>query len=322
MLLIGSTILIYRMAKGFTVVFIVGCLGLMAMIFWLSGRLDDLYISKVVSDLSLLCENLVTLEENEVFPENEDTMLSKLQSRIRKLVRILRRKNERSLQEQENIKRLVSDISHQLKVPLANLKMYTEFLEEKTISKQQRSEYVDVLRLSVERLQFLSENLIKVSRLEGGLINLHMESQSINETVLKAVKDIFAKARSKRIEITYSGEREILVIHDSRWTAEAMFNLLDNAVKYSPCDCTIKVTLRQLGMFMAVDVEDMAPVIPEEEKAEVFKRFYRGQHSQNTEGMGLGLYLAREIVIRQGGYLNLRRGKMGNVFSMFLMVDS
>lgn len=283
--------------------------------------LDERYMGGVVEDLSRLCESLAVLAEQEVFAENEDTQLSKLQDRVWKLIRMYRRQNEVSRQEQENIKALVSDISHQLKTPLANLNMYTEFLADPAVDGEERAEYMAVVRLSVERLSFLSESMIKISRLESGLIHLHAQTQSINETVLTAVKDVFAKAVERGTEITYQGAEEILVCHDRRWTAEAVFNLLDNAVKYSPPGSVIAVTVRRLGLFMSVDVRDQAPQIAEEERAKIFQRFYRGESGRSAEGLGIGLYLAREIARRQGGYMNLGREEGGNVFSVFFPIN-
>lgn len=280
-------------------------------------RIEDMYISSVTDDLSRLCDNLITLEEKTIFPENEDTLLSKLQNKILKLVRILKKKNEDSEKEHENIKSLVSDISHQLKTPIANLKMYSEFLNDDGITEIQRKEYISVISLSVDRLNFLSESMIKISRLESGVIQLQPEIQNLNETVMIAIKDIFTKAKAKGIQITYMGEN-VDVFHDRRWTSEAVFNLLDNAVKYSCEGTEISISIKQFGMFASVEVADENSPIPEEERSKIFSRFYRGSNSRNTEGIGVGLYLVREITVKQGGYMNLKTSAKGNAFSIVL----
>lgn len=281
-------------------------------------RLDDKYISEVTDDLSRLCDNLTTLEEKTVFPENEDTMLSKLQNKILKLVRILKKKNETAEQEHENIKSLVSDISHQLKTPIANLKMYSEFLADEDIDETQRKKYVDIISLSVDRLNFLSESMIKISRLESGLIHLQPEVQNLNETVMISIKNVFAKAKAKGIGIVYTGDN-IDVCHDRRWTAEAVFNLLDNAVKYSRGKSEISVSVKRFGMFAAVEVADENAPIPEEEQSKIFSRFYRGSSGRGIEGIGIGLYLSRKIAVEQGGYMKLKVSDKGNEFSIVLL---
>lgn len=282
-------------------------------------RADDKYISGVTDDLSKLCDDLITLEEKTVFPENEDTLLSKLQSKILKLVKILKRKNETSERERENIKSLVSDISHQLKTPISNLKIYSELLGDETLGEEQKKEYAEILTLSVDRLNFLSESMIKISRLESGLVHLQPEMQDLGETVMISIKDVFAKAKSKGIEISYSGEKTE-AYHDRRWTAEAVFNLLDNAVKYSREGAQISVAVKRFGMFAAVEVSDENEPIPEEERSRIFARFYRGRSSAGSEGIGVGLYLSREIAVKQGGYINLKVSENGgNKFSIVLL---
>lgn len=291
---------------------------LLCLLAFLMHYLDDKYITGVVADLSSLTDMLTELEEREIFPENEDTILSKLQSKIVKLVRILKDKNRMAEQEHENIKELVSDISHQLKTPISNLKMYSQFLDDETLSIEKRREYLGVLHISIERLNFLSENMIKISRLESGLIHLNMQEQSLNETVMKSVKDVYPKAKQKQAEIVYMEEKQMVISHDRNWTAEAVFNLLDNAVKYAERGSKIILAVKQLGMFVEISVEDENGAIPEEERAKIFTRFYRGKNSRKEEGIGVGLYLSREIAVKQGGYMNLRATEKGNVFSIVL----
>lgn len=284
-------------------------------------KTDDRYISQVVSELSELIDALTELEEKAIFPENKDNMLSKLQTKVIRLVRILKKNNERNKQDCENIKSLVSDISHQLKTPISNLKMYSDFLSDDELTENERREYIAVLCQSVQRLTFLSESMIKISRLESGIINLNMQRQSLNETALKAVRDIYAKAKEKETEIVYSEECDIILTHDRSWTSEAIFNLLDNAVKYSKKGAKIYLSLKKYGMFSAIEVRDENPPIPESEKNKLFTRFYRGKNSSGKEGIGIGLYLVKEIAIRQGGYIKLDCDKAGNTFALFLGAD-
>ena len=250
-------------------------------------RTDDKYISGIVIQLSELMDVLLYVNDKEIFPDNEDTVLSKLQNKVIKLSKILKNRSIHEEQEHENIKKLVSDISHQLKTPIANLKMYSSFLADTKLPPEQKQEYIDVICLSVDRLNFLSENIIKVSRLESGIIQ-------------------------DKIELK----------HDRNWTAEAIFNLLDNAVKYGNAGNTIYMSVRRLGMFAEISVRDENNIIPYEERNNIFMRFYRGENSSRQEGLGVGLYLAREIVVKQGGYINLRTSGSGNIFSIMLYIET
>lgn len=319
LLVVGAAVIMYLyVGKWLPVVIVIGCGAGMIGIMRLLQRNDDVYISQIVAALSDLLDSLSELERQEVFPENEDTLLSKLQSKTDKMVTTLRLQNDREREEHENIKGLVSDLSHQLKTPISNLKMYTEFLKDPHITMEERQQYLHILDLSVERLLFLSEGMIKVSRLESGLITLHCERQSINETILQAVKDIYASAKEADIMITYKEEVSCDILHDRRWTAEACFNLLDNAVKYGKPGNEIVLAIRELGLTIEISVTDQNEPISGEERTRIFERFYRGKNVIEKEGVGIGLYLAREIIEKQGGCLSVCPAGHGNRFSIVL----
>ena len=297
------------------------CLFLDGMVYWLYC-MDRAYITEIVQELSDLLDTLMELKERDVFPEAEDTILSKLQGNVIKLIRRMRHQNEMTKQEQERMKGIISDLSHQLKTPLANLKIYSQFLQKENLSENQYREYMDIICMSVERLHFLSENMIKISRLETGLIHLKCQKYKVSQTVLKAVKDIYPKASHMGCEIVYreDRERELVAQFDADWTAEAVFNLLDNAVKYSENaeKKTVVLSVRKLGLFAEISAEDQNGPIPDGEKNHIFQRFYRGDNSEGKEGIGLGLYLTREIALRQGGYVSVKATEQGNIFSIFL----
>ncbi len=215
---------------------------LFILLIYLSVKNEDMYISHIIADLSELLCCLKNLSSEEVFPSDEDTLLSKLQTQIISLVNILKKQRECEEAEHENIKALVSDLSHQLKTPIATLKMYTAFLEEEH-TEEERLEYVHILSKAVERLIFLSEGMIKLSRLESGLIQIDKKEQSINDTVLSAIKDSHVKAKKGGIEIKYSEEYKGQLNHDSHWTCEAVFNLIDNAIKYGEPGNTVYVSV-------------------------------------------------------------------------------
>lgn len=288
-------------------------------IFFLLHHTHADYLQSLVSQLSDLTDALVTLEEIPVFSDTEDTLLSKLQSKITKLVFVLRKQKGDTMVEKEKIQSLVSDLSHQLKTPISNLMIYSEFLQDDTLSVQKRKEYLQVIQTALLRLNFLSESMIKISRLESGLIHLHPKVQSCNETALQAIKSAYSKAKEKQIELCYAEEQmQILADHDRNWTAEAIYNLLDNAIKYGAAHTKITLSVKQYGMFSAIEVADQNAPIPEEERSKIFSRFYRGKNSVGKEGIGVGLYLTREIVQKQGGYMTVKCTCFGNHFVMVL----
>ena len=227
----------------------------------------------------------------------------------------------RGLQRQrESIQRLLSDISHQTKTPLANLRLYSSLLMEEELTPRQR-EQAQVIFQQSEKLSFLIETLVKLSRLETDVLAVTPKSQPLSPLLERAVSQAKAAAEQKGIalQLHLQQQAEMKALYDLRWTAEALGNLLDNAVKYTPPGGCIQVSATQYELFCRIDVRDNGIGIAEEEQAQIFGRFYRGRQVREQEGLGIGLYLAREIAQKQGGYLKLSsRPGQGSTFSLYL----
>ena len=227
----------------------------------------------------------------------------------------------RGLQRQrESIQCLLSDISHQTKTPLANLRLYSSLLMEEELTPRQR-EQAQVIFQQSEKLSFLIETLVKLSRLETDVLAVTPKLQPLSPLLERAASQAKAAAEQKGIalQVHLQQQAEMKALYDLRWTAEALGNLLDNAVKYTPPGGCIQVSATQYELFCRIDVRDNGIGIAEEEQAQIFGRFYRGRQVREQEGLGIGLYLAREIVQKQGGYLKLRsRPGQGSTFSLYL----
>ena len=227
----------------------------------------------------------------------------------------------RGLQRQrESIQRLLSDISHQTKTLLANLRLYSSLLMEEELTPRQREQAQVILQQS-EKLSFLIETLVKLSRLETDVLAVTPKSQPLAPLLERAASQAKAAAEQKGIalQLHLQQQAEMKALYDLRWTAEALGNLLDNAVKYTPPGGCIQVSATQYELFCRIDVHDNGIGIAEEEQAQIFGRFYRGRQVREQEGLGIGLYLAREIAQKQGGYLKLSsRPGQGSTFSLYL----
>jgi signal transduction histidine kinase len=220
-------------------------------------------------------------------------------------------------EEKDKIKTLIADISHQTKTPLANVLLYAGLLEEQPLTEQGRR-CVEALESQAEKLQILIEALVKTSRLETGVLAMHPEPGRLSAIVESAAAQLMPKAAEKDIALTVvPGETEALC--DPKWTREAVCNLLDNAVKYTPAGGRVTVETAAYEMFSRITVTDTGAGIPEEEQAKVFRRFYRGAAHYGDEGVGIGLYLVRQIAAEQGGYVKVssQSGK-GSAFSLYL----
>ena len=168
------------------------------------------------------------------------------------------------------------------------------------------------------KLQSLIEALVKTSRLESGVIALHPVPGNLLPVLESAIAQLAPKAAAKDISIAMEA-LDAEAVFDPKWTEEAVYNLLDNAVKYSPPGGSVTVSTSVYPMFSAIHIRDTGPGIPEEEQSRVFQRFYRGAEHNDEEGVGIGLYLVRQIAQGQGGYVKVssQMGE-GSTFSLYL----
>lgn len=280
--------------------------------------LHNRYNDDLLEQITLLIEALVEQQERQIFSEAEDTLTARLQHQLLKLRNILTAQNQMLAQEKEQIKTLISDISHQIKTPIAAANTFAELLSDGELSAEERTEYITTLQMSLGKLTFLTNSLIKLSRLESDIISLKPEKNSLNEIVLQAVKTVYAKAKEKGILITFECDQTFEAVLDFNWTAEAISNVIDNAVKYTPQGGFVRLQITEYPSFLRLDISDSGVGIPEEEQAKIFGRFYRGKQSVGTDGVGIGLYLTREIINKQNGYMKVSSDENGSTFSMFL----
>ena len=264
-------------------------------------------------------DDMLTAAMNGSFSEKtfDESRLSSLESRLGRYL-AASALSERNVREQKDqISALISDISHQTKTPVANLQLYAQLLSEQPLTPQGK-DCAAAISTQAEKLQTLIEALVKTSRLETGILALHPQPGEISAVVKRAVAQYAPMAAEKGITLTV-GQRSGSAVFDAKWTEEAVCNLLDNAVKYTPSGGTVTVEVKNYELFSAIRVTDTGPGISEEEQARIFGRFYRAPGAWQAEGVGIGLYLTRQIAEKQGGYVKVEStpGK-GSVFSLFL----
>ena len=314
------SVLMVFFARSSPVTMLLGFFGVLILfaLLLLLDFLHNRYNDDLLEQITLLIEALVEQQERQIFSEAEDTLTARLQHQLLKLRNILTAQNQMLAQEKEQIKTLISDISHQIKTPIAAANTFAELLSDGELSAEERTEYITTLQMSLGKLTFLTNSLIKMSRLESGIISLKPEKNSLNEIVLQAVKTVYAKAKEKGILITFECDQTFEAVLDFNWTAEAISNVIDNAVKYTPQGGFVRLQITEYPSFLRLDISDSGVGIPEEEQAKIFGRFYRGKQSVGTDGVGIGLYLTREIINKQNGYMKVSSDENGSTFSMFL----
>lgn len=268
--------------------------------------------------LSDMLDKILSESYTKSFSEDQDELLSKIQSQALKLRSIFLNQMKKAQGERAEIQSLISDIAHQLKTPLTNVRIYGDLLKLEDISKEERENFIQSFYQQIEKLSFLTENLIKMSRLESGVIQINPTACSLNETVMKAVKQVYQKALHKNIVLQLKKDTPINLHHDSNWITEAIFNLLDNAIKYTPTKGTVTIQIHSYELFARVDIADTGIGIPKDEVTKIYHRFFRGKNADQTDGIGLGLYLTRKIIYLHGGYMKLHTSSTGSIFSVFL----
>ena len=249
----------------------------------------------------------------------EENLFYKINHRLARLYEVLRENRESVAKERADLQELISDISHQVKTPISNLKMVNATLLGQPMSKEKRQEFLHASSGQLEKLDFLMQAMIKTSRLETGVILLDRKIQPLYDTLAEALGGILLNAERKNIHVIVDCTEDIILAHDRKWTSEALFNILDNAVKYTPADGDIQVSVQSWEFYVKIDIIDSGKGIAEGRQGMIFKRFYREEEVHDIEGIGIGLYLAREIVTMQGGYIKVTSAVgHGATFSVFL----
>lgn len=271
------------------------------------------------SDLCQTLDCMIAGGEAPQRPEGGETQLARIGHRLARLHQILQENRRRVDAERQELQALVSDISHQVKTPVSNLKMAADTLLSNAVTDAERIEFIRGIQAQTDKLDFLVQALVKTSRLETGVIQLEPKACRLFDTVAQAMSGIVYEAEKKRIAVSVDCPEQLTLCHDSKWTAEALSNLLDNAVKYTPAGGKVSVSVAQWEMYAEIKVADTGKGISESDQAAIFRRFYREEEAHEQPGVGIGLYLAREIVTRQGGYIKVvsERGR-GSEFSILL----
>lgn len=233
---------------------------------------------------------------------------------------------EQAEKDKRETKDVVTDISHQLKTPLAAIKSTYELIENGTLSSDERKEMETFMGDQIAALEKLILSLVNISRLESGMIEIRLTEGNLFDAVLEAVNGIWLKADEKNIRVEFedcSKEKIPAALYDKKWLSEAFVNILDNAVKYSDENTKISIHIMKLNAMIRIEFKDQGSGISDKEKHNVFKRFYRGTNSSSAEGSGVGLYLARRIISEHRGTIMVKDNvvdgeKKGSIFVVHL----
>ncbi len=249
------------------------------------------------------------LDDRETEIEHIAVQLSELSEQLRFHEKYLR-------QEKEQTRSFVTDISHQLKTPIAGIKTCVEILNQEDLNEQEQREFLAQCNRQICGLENLVGALVNISRMETGMIEIVPKPADLLETLVAAVNRVYLKAEAKQITVEFEESKDldsVVICHDVKWVCEAFINILENAVKYSPKDSKLYIRMIRRTTFVRIEFEDFGIGIPKKDYHKIFQRFFRGEAKevQKTEGTGVGLYLTREILKRHGGSVTVT-SKSGN----------
>lgn len=292
---------------------------LLDFLFFYHQKYVDRMYAKELEKITDALDQMLLKKEITMGYENADTLSAKILTQIHRINAANNGYQNFLQQEKEGIKKLLAEISHQLRTPLANMESYLALLDDEIRVKSQK-EYLEAVKCSEEKIKFLTERFILAARMENNIIQIHKIPSDLKETVARAVFQVYKNAERKEIFIEVTDERidKCMLGHDVNWLSEAVYNLLDNSVKYSPKNSCINIFLRANEMFSEICVEDEGIGIEKDEENKIFQIYYRGKNISGEEGYGMGLFITREIIKKHDGFLKAKRRKQGLSISIFL----
>lgn len=280
------------------------------------------YLVKYTTSLTACLDEMLLGKQDIVFDEEHELLMSKVQVKMRQLYEVLQSRTDQSRRDREQLEGTLSDISHQIKTPMANIRMYHEILQKRDLEPRQAQLFMEAVTGQVDKLDSLMNSMIEMSRMEVGMIRVRPVYQSVLPLVEQAVCAIALKAGEKQIDLSVDCEPYVKAVYDRKWTLEALVNILDNAVKYTPERGKIQVRVSVTDFFTKLEVDDNGKGIEEAHLNQIFKRFYREPEVAQVEGVGIGLYLAQEIIGLQKGFIDVRSEPgVGSAFSILLPAD-
>lgn len=264
---------------------------------------------KIRRDYQAMLDTLDRILAGEQIEERFDESLdAAIVDRLKRIMEMVYVNKEKAEEERDTVKSLISDISHQIRMPLTNISLYSELLQENLTDEKDRK-LANTISRNAETLSFHMKALMKASYSEQDLISVQAERTSLLPIIEGACQRMDGELFSKKISLDKKVANE--TIHgDPKWSEEALFNVLDNACKYSETGSRISIETKIYESFVCVEVKDSGIGIPEGELGKVCQRFSRGSNVSEEKGIGIGLYLTREVLNREQGYMKIK-SKLG-----------
>lgn len=286
-----------------------------AVFFWYRKRLY-LQANKVISQY-------IDGDFSNHLPQNSEGAIFQLFSSVEQLATMLKSKNETEHISKEFLKNTISDISHQLKTPLAALTMYQEIIAGEPENVETVKEFSAKMGSSLNRMNQLIQSMLKITRLDSGNIVFEKSRCSVSNLIAHSIRELTTRAENENKQIIVEKSPDEQLTCDMEWTGEAIGNIVKNALDHTGSGGMIHISWERTPAMVRISIADNGDGIAEEDIHHIFKRFYRSRHTLETPGIGLGLPLAKSIVEGQGGFLAVQsKLHRGTTFTLSFLTES
>lgn len=296
----------------FTFIFFFGLLGfLLFRLYFLEKELN-----RFLEFHEEASANITIGINNEHYPFFKDDRLNIMENNIKIIEKHINEEKNIIIEDKLNLQTIISDISHQSKTPIANIKMINEILLNRRLNEEQTEEFIKSMDDEIDKLDFLMQSMITISFLETGIMKFNNRVLPVYDTIVSSLNSSMSLINEKEINIEVSCDEDVLVKHDPKWTSEAIYNVLNNATKFSPIKSTIAIQVVQEQFYTSISIKDNGTGIPKENIKDIFNKFYT---KDKESGSGIGLHLTEKIIKGQNGYINVNSEiNMGTEFILYL----
>lgn len=263
------------------------------------------YFYELMRNFSSAAKRIVEGDYNLKLSEEKEGDLSKFTSSFNSMGEVIRGNIYALNKEKSFLVNLLSDISHQLKTPLSTMILYNDILLNKNLTKEQEIDFLKNNENQLNRMRWLILNLLKLAKIDANAIELEIENQNLNETIEDVLENIESKALESKVKVEFIQRDIIYLKHDRLWLQEALINIIKNGIEHSGEGGRVSVNIEDNPIYTRIVIANTGEAIPEEELPHIFKRFYKGKKSAKSDSIGIGLALAKAIIERHGGYIEV-----------------
>ena len=256
-------------------------------------------------------------------PQSNEGTIYQLLSSVDQLATMLQAKNDAEIKTKEFLKSTISDISHQLKTPLAALMMYQEIIENEPDNTETVKEFSLKMGKAFKMIEQLIQSMLKITRIDACSISFEKSNYSISNILNHAISELTTRANNESKEIIIDGNLEQMLYCDIEWTSEAIGNIIKNALDHIDTGGKITISWKRTPAMVRILIADNGHGIASEDIHHIFKRFYRSKNNSDSQGIGLGLPLAKAIIEGQGGILSVQsEPSQGTTFTLSFLTES